>query len=102
LLAIARALAGQPRILFLDEATARVDSATEQVVQQALHALRGRVTIIAVAHRLSTIRDADAIVVLHHGRIAEQGTHAALMTIDAGIYQRLYLVSCASEVAEQL
>jgi ATP-binding cassette subfamily B multidrug efflux pump len=101
LLAIARALAGQPRILFLDEATARVDSATEQVVQQALHALRGRVTIIAVAHRLSTIRDADAIVVLHHGRIAEQGTHAALMTIDAGIYQRLYLVSCASEVAEQ-
>lgn len=92
LIAIARALAGRPRILFLDEATAHIDSETEQVVQQALAALHGKVTIVAIAHRLSTIRDADRIIVLNHGRIAEQGDHDALMTLDAGIYQRLYLL----------
>jgi ATP-binding cassette subfamily B protein/ATP-binding cassette subfamily C protein/ATP-binding cassette subfamily B multidrug efflux pump len=92
LIAIARALAGQPRILLLDEATSRIDSATEQVVQQALDELRGKVTIIAIAHRLSTIRDADRIVVLNHGRIAEAGPHEALMRIEDGLYQRLYLL----------
>jgi ATP-binding cassette subfamily B protein/ATP-binding cassette subfamily C protein/ATP-binding cassette subfamily B multidrug efflux pump len=90
LLAIARALAGQPRILFLDEATSHIDSETEQVVQRALAELRGRVTIVAVAHRLSTVRDADRILVLHHGRAAELGSHAQLMQIPGGIYQRLY------------
>jgi ATP-binding cassette subfamily B protein/ATP-binding cassette subfamily C protein/ATP-binding cassette subfamily B multidrug efflux pump len=90
LLAIARALAGEPRILLLDEATAHIDSETEQVVQQALAALRGRVTIIAIAHRLSTVRDADRIVVLNHGGIAELGTHGELMAIGGGLYQRLY------------
>lgn len=89
LLAIARALAGEPRILLLDEATAHVDSETEQVVQRALAQLRGRVTVIAIAHRLSTVRDADRIVVLNHGRIAELGTHAQLMAIEGGLYQRL-------------
>ena len=59
-------------------------------MQLALNELRGRVTVIAIAHRLSTIRAADCIVVLNHGRIAEQGPHAALMEIDGGIYQRLY------------
>jgi ATP-binding cassette subfamily B multidrug efflux pump len=92
LVAIARALAGSPRILFLDEATAHIDSETEQVVQQALAALRGRVTVIAIAHRLSTIRVAERIIVLNRGRIAEQGTHAALMERPDGIYQRLYLL----------
>jgi ATP-binding cassette subfamily B protein/ATP-binding cassette subfamily C protein/ATP-binding cassette subfamily B multidrug efflux pump len=92
LIAIARALAGQPRILLLDEATSRIDSQTEQVVQQALNELRGRVTIIAIAHRLSTIRDADQIVVLNHGRIDEKGPHDALMQIEGGLYQRLYLL----------
>ncbi|MDK2124721.1 ABC transporter ATP-binding protein [Parachitinimonas caeni] len=92
LLAIARALAGKPRILFLDEATAHIDSETEQIVQQALNALRGNVTLIAIAHRLSTIRDADRIIVLNHGRIAEEGNHEGLMAIDRGIYQRLYLL----------
>ena len=92
LIAIARALAGQPRILFLDEATAHIDSETEQIVQVALSELRGRVTVVAIAHRLSTIRAADSIVVLNHGRIHEQGTHDALMAVDQGIYQRLYLL----------
>jgi ATP-binding cassette subfamily B protein/ATP-binding cassette subfamily C protein/ATP-binding cassette subfamily B multidrug efflux pump len=90
LIAIARALAGKPRILLLDEATAHVDSETEQIVQQALDALRGQVTLIAIAHRLSTIRHADRIIVLNHGRIAETGNHDALMAIPEGIYQRLY------------
>ncbi len=92
LIAIARALAGQPRILFLDEATAHIDSETEQIVQVALSELRGRVTVVAIAHRLSTIRAADCIVVLNHGRIHEQGTHETLMALDQGIYQQLYLL----------
>jgi ATP-binding cassette subfamily B protein/ATP-binding cassette subfamily C protein/ATP-binding cassette subfamily B multidrug efflux pump len=92
LVAVARALAGRPRILLLDEATSHIDSATEQVVQQALDELRGKVTIIAIAHRLSTIRAADRIVVLNHGRIAEAGNHEDLMRIEGGLYQRLYLL----------
>ncbi len=92
LIAIARALAGRPRILLLDEATSRIDSQTEQIVQQALDELRGQVTIIAIAHRLSTIRDADRIVVLNHGRISESGNHDELMRIEGGLYQRLYLL----------
>ncbi len=92
LIAIARALAGEPRILLLDEATSRIDSATEQVVQEALEELRGKVTIIAIAHRLSTIRDADRIIVLNHGRITEAGPHEDLMRIEGGLYQRLYLL----------
>lgn len=92
LIAIARALAGQPRILFLDEATSHIDSETEQIVQIALNELRGKVTIIAIAHRLSTIRDADSIIVLNHGKITEQGQHQELMQIDQGIYQKLYLL----------
>ena len=89
LLAIARALAGEPRVLLLDEATSHIDSGTEREVQLALDALRGRVTVIAIAHRLSTIRDADRIVVLNHGRMVELGSHAELMAIDGGVYQRL-------------
>jgi ATP-binding cassette subfamily B protein/ATP-binding cassette subfamily C protein/ATP-binding cassette subfamily B multidrug efflux pump len=92
LIAIARALAGQPRALLLDEATSHIDSQTEQIVQTALDELRGKVTVIAIAHRLSTIRDADRIIVLNHGRIAETGSHEQLMQIDGGLYQRLYLL----------
>ena len=97
LIAIARALAGQPRILFLDEATAHIDSETEQIVQAALSELHGRVTVVAIAHRLSTIRAADCIVVLNHGRIHEQGTHDELMALNQGVYQRLYLLQQMGE-----
>jgi ATP-binding cassette subfamily B multidrug efflux pump len=100
LIAIARALAGEPRILFLDEATSHIDSETEQIVQRALNELRGKVTIVAIAHRLSTIRDADRIVVLNHGRIAEMGTHGELMDRDGGLYQRLYLLQQLEEEDE--
>jgi ATP-binding cassette subfamily B protein/ATP-binding cassette subfamily C protein/ATP-binding cassette subfamily B multidrug efflux pump len=97
LVAVARALAGRPRVLFLDEATSRIDSETERLVQQALAELHGKVTVIAIAHRLSTIRAADRIVVLNHGRVAEQGSHDDLMAIAGGIYQRLYLLQQIGE-----
>jgi len=90
LLAMARALAGEPRILFLDEATSHIDSDTERQVQKALEALRGSVTVVAIAHRLSTIRHADLIVVMHHGRLVEQGRHDELMRLPQGRYQRMY------------
>ncbi|QPF75310.1 ABC transporter ATP-binding protein [Roseateles sp. DAIF2] len=89
LIAMARALAGAPTVLFLDEATSNIDSATERVIGEALEALHGRVTVVAIAHRLSTIRAADQIVVLNHGHLAERGTHEQLMAHEGGIYQRL-------------
>jgi ATP-binding cassette subfamily B protein/ATP-binding cassette subfamily C protein/ATP-binding cassette subfamily B multidrug efflux pump len=97
LVAVARALAGRPRILFLDEATSRIDSETEREVQAAIAALGGDTTVIAIAHRLSTIRAADHIVVLNHGRIAESGTHETLLAIAGGIYQRLYQLQQIAE-----
>jgi ATP-binding cassette subfamily B protein/ATP-binding cassette subfamily C protein/ATP-binding cassette subfamily B multidrug efflux pump len=100
LIAIARALAGAPRILFLDEATSNIDSATEQVVGEALTALRGQVTIVAIAHRLSTIRAADQILVLSHGHLAEQGRHEHLMAREGGIYRRLVELQTLEEVGE--
>ena len=89
LIAMARALAGSPRILFLDEATSNIDSATERLVSEALAALHGRVTVVAIAHRLSTIRAADQILVLNHGRLQERGSHEALMALEGGLYRRL-------------
>ncbi|HVK98502.1 MAG TPA: ABC transporter transmembrane domain-containing protein, partial [Dongiaceae bacterium] len=89
LLSLARAMAGQPQVLVLDEATANVDSETEAVVQQSLLALKGRITLVVIAHRLSTITQADSILVLHQGEIQQQGSHQALLAQD-GLYRHLY------------
>lgn len=79
LLALARVLVQQPKILILDEATANIDSGTEQAIQTALAVVRQHTTLVVIAHRLSTIVEASQIVVLHRGRIVEQGTHEALL-----------------------
>ena len=89
LLAFARALAAEPDILVLDEATANIDTETEMWIQEAVDKLmRGRTSIV-VAHRLSTIRNADKIIVMHHGRIREEGRHEELLALE-GIYYRLH------------
>jgi len=88
LLAFARTLARDPELLVLDEATSSVDTHTERLVQAALHRLLAGRTGLVIAHRLSTIHDVDRIVVLHHGRIRETGSHAELIA-KAGLYHRL-------------
>ncbi len=91
LLAFARALAREPEILILDEATASVDPETERAIERGIAELmRGRTSIV-IAHRLSTVQRASRIVVIHHGRVAEEGTHDALLARgENGIYARLY------------
>ncbi len=94
LLSFARTLAYDPKILILDEATANIDTETEQWIQEAVeHLMQGR-TSIMVAHRLSTIQHCDRIIVMHHGRIRETGTHQELLEQD-GIYKKLYQLQLA-------
>jgi ATP-binding cassette subfamily B protein len=89
LLSFARAIAADPALLILDEATSAVDSEIEAEIQRALAILMTGRTTIAIAHRLSTIVGADEILVLHHGQVRERGTHRELMA-RAGLYERLY------------
>ena len=89
LLSFARTLAYDPKILVMDEATANIDTETEQLIQEALEKMMQGRTTIMVAHRLSTIQHADNIIVLHKGKIREMGTHQELLAKD-GIYRKLY------------
>ena len=91
LLAFARTMAADPKILVLDEATANIDTETEVAIQTSLEKMRKGRTTIAIAHRLSTIQDAELILVLHQGEIVEQGTHQQLLAA-RGLYHKMYLL----------
>ncbi len=96
LLAIARALAGDPELIILDEATANVDSGTEARIEQATRNLLEGRSALVVAHRLSTVKKADKILVMHHGRLREAGTHGELLAAD-GIYARLFALQFSDD-----
>ena len=99
LLAMARVLVQAPQILILDEATANIDSGTEQAIQRALRAIREHTTLVVIAHRLSTIVDADAILVLHRGHAVEQGNHQQLLAQRGRYYQMYQLQLVGEELA---
>lgn len=94
LISFARALAFDPALLVLDEATSSIDTETEQLIQQAIERVMMNRTSIVVAHRLSTVQRASRIIVLHHGEIREQGTHQQLLAIH-GLYWKLYRLQYA-------
>jgi ATP-binding cassette, subfamily B, multidrug efflux pump len=91
LIAFARTIAANPKILVLDEATANIDTETEENIQTALSKMRKGRTTIAIAHRLSTIQDANLILVLHQGEIVERGTHQELLAL-GGLYHKMFLL----------
>ncbi len=97
LLSFARTLAHSPSILVMDEATANIDTETELLIQEALEKLMQGRTTIMVAHRLSTIQHADCIMVMHKGKIREQGTHQELLA-QGGIYKKLYELQIRHEI----
>ena len=89
LLAIARAAVADPPVLILDEATSSVDTRTEALIEKAMDQLMEGRTVFVIAHRLSTVRNANAIMVLEHGRIVERGDHDDLLE-QRGLYYKLY------------
>ena len=89
-IAIARALLGDPRILIFDEATSALDYESEKIIQDNMRRICQGRTVLIIAHRLSAVRDADRIIVLERGQIAEEGRHAALLANPQGIYSHLY------------
>ncbi|OCA86894.1 ABC transporter ATP-binding protein [Bacillus sp. FJAT-27986] len=91
LIGFARTIVRDPKILILDEATANIDTETEEAIQKSLAKMRKGRTTIAIAHRLSTIQDANLILVLHQGQIVEQGTHQELLA-KQGLYYKMYLL----------
>ena len=93
LLSFARAVVGNPRVIILDEATANIDTHTEVLIQQALQKVLAGRTSIVIAHRLSTVRNADNIVVLDQGKLVEMGNHEELLARKGGVYARLYAVN---------
>ena len=98
LVSFARALAHDPPILILDEATASVDAETESRLQRATEELLRDRTSLVIAHRLSTVRNADRILVMHHGRLVEEGTHVELMAEDR-LYRRLVEIQMRQDLA---
>ena len=99
LISLARALLADPRILIMDEATSSIDAYTELIIQQALDRIFKNRTSIIIAHRLSTVRNADMIIVLHEGMIAEKGSHDELIKLD-GLYKQLYEMQFKYETEE--
>ncbi|MGE0416387.1 MAG: ABC transporter ATP-binding protein/permease [Acetobacteraceae bacterium] len=97
--AIARTILKDPRILILDEATSALDTRTEQEIQTALRAVAAHRTTLVIAHRLSTVVDADEIIVLSDGRVVERGTHASLLA-DGGLYARMWAMQAAEQVSD--
>ena len=98
LISIARAFARNPQLILFDEATSYIDSSTELAIQQALDKLMHNRTALVVAHRLSTVRNADRIIVLNRGRIIETGNHAELMQLK-GFYYNLHQLQNGSQVS---
>ena len=99
LLSFARAVAFEPKIMVLDEATASIDSHTEDLIQRSLHRIMEGRTSVVIAHRLSTIRESDNIIVLHKGRLVEQGTHDDLLGLD-GLYAALHSLQFSEAAAD--
>jgi ATP-binding cassette, subfamily B, bacterial len=97
-ISIARAILHNPKVLILDEATASVDTETERMIQEAIENLVDGRTVFAIAHRLSTLRNADRLVVMEDGRVAEVGTHEELLANEEGIYYKL--VKMQSEISK--
>jgi ATP-binding cassette subfamily C protein len=95
-LTMARALLTQPSILILDEATSSLDTENKRLIQEAIHRLHGELTAIVIAHRLSTVRNADSIIVLNRGEIVEHGTWQALVSPPGSLFAGMVQASATS------